>query len=422
MKGDTGNVESTPTPQIDAMAVFAQMKAHFSTRAAVTSRLLGRNAVEVAASGCRVELSDGRTALDFGAYAVGLLGHRPPRVVAAVREQLEAMTISTRILANPAPARAAAALHDYLGAESGLHRIYFGLNGADAVEAAVKLARLSTGRPRVLAVTGAYHGKSMGALALTHNPVYRAGLEGLLPGVTHIDPDDAEAVERECARGDVAALIFEPVQGEAGIRILPPATLRRWCGAAKEHGAAVIADEIQAGLRRCGARSAALAAGLPVDAVLFGKALGGGVMPLSAAVCTDALYQPLAGNPSIHTATFSGNPLATAPVPAALAAIEDLADRVKPIETAVGDGLRALAGAYPEVVREVRGVGLLWGLELASAALAEKTTVALAKQGLLLSPCVSDPATLRLLPSLVVADDEVAEALDILGAGIAAVC
>lgn len=403
-----------------AAEVFTQIRTHFSQRNAVAYRLFGRSAVEVGASGCRVELSDGRTALDFGAYAVGLLGHRPPAVLAAVREQLDVMTISTRILANPVPARAAAALHGYVGEAAGLGRVYFGLNGADAVEAAVKLARLSTGRPRVLAVTGAYHGKSMGALALTHYPAYRAGLEGLLPGVTHIDPDDAGAVARECEKGDIAALIFEPVQGEAGVRVLSGETLNRWCADARAHGAMVIADEIQTGLRRAGERSAALAAGLPLDAVLFGKALGGGVMPLSAVVCSEEMYKPLADNPSVHTATFSGNPLATAPVPAVLAAVEELADRVKPIEAAVGDGLRALADQYPDVVRDVRGTGLLWGAELASAALAEKTAVALAKQGLLVSPCVSDPTTLRLLPPLVATDDEVGEALAAVEAVLAA--
>jgi len=402
------------TPPIDADAVFARIRAHFSPRTAATGRLCGRNAVEAAARGCRVELSDGRTALDFGSYAVGLLGHRSPQVVAAVREQLDTMTISTRILGNPAPARAAAALCDYVGAESGLGRVYFGLNGADAVEAAIKLARLSTGRPRVLAVAGAYHGKSMGALALTHHPEYRAGLEQLLPAVTHLDPSDAEAVERACARHDVAALIFEPIQGEAGVRPLPTAVLRRWCAAAKEHGAAVIADEIQTGLRRCGDRSVALATGLPVDAVLFGKALGGGVMPVSAAVCTEALYRPLIDNPARHTATFSGNPLVTAPIPAALAAIEESAHRVEPVAVAVGDALRDLAARHPDVVRAVRGTGLFWGAELGSAQLARTASVALARNGLLVSPCASDPATLRLLPSLTATDDEVAEALDII--------
>jgi putrescine aminotransferase len=399
---------------IDADTVFARIRAHFSPRTAATSRLYGRNAVEAAAIGSRVELSDGRTALDFGSYAVGLLGHRSPRVIAAVREQLDAMTISTRILGNPAPATAAAALCDYVGAESGLSRVYFGLNGADAVEAAVKLARLSTGRHRVLAVAGAYHGKSMGALALTHNPEYRAGLEELLPAVTHLYPSDTEAVERECARSDIAALIFEPIQGESGVRPLPAATLRHWCAAAKEHGAAVIADEIQTGLRRCGDRCVALAAGLPVDAVLFGKALGGGVMPVSAAVCTEALYRPLADNPSRHTATFSGSPLATAAVPAALSAIEDSAHRVKPIEKAVGDALHELATNHPDVVRAVRGTGLFWGAELGTAKLARDASVALARNGLLVSPCASDPATLRLLPGLTATDDEVAEALDII--------
>ncbi|MER7751451.1 aspartate aminotransferase family protein [Kitasatospora sp. NPDC097643] len=410
----------TPAPA----EVFTQLKQHFSARASVTYRLMGRNAVEAAASGCRVELSDGRTPLDFGAYAVGLLGHRPPEVVEAVREQLDRMTISTRILANPTTARAAAALAGHFAdaypARPALPRVYFGLNGSDAVEVATKLARLVTGRPRILAVTGAYHGKSLGALALTHHPGFRAGLEDSLPATTHLSPDDPDAVDRECRRGDVAALVFEPVQGEYGVRPLPTEVLAAWCRSAREHGAVVIADEIQTGLRRCGEPSLALAQGLPVDALLLGKPLGGGVMPLSAMLCTEALYQPLEDNPSMHTATFSGHPLSCATVPAALATVERHAERGRAVEAAVRDGLTGLAERHAALVHEVRGQGLLWALELRDEALLGQAVQALAKRGLLVSPCVSSPTTLRLLPPIVATDAEVAEALEILDAVLGA--
>jgi putrescine aminotransferase len=267
-QGDTLDIQVEETEHTVPARVFARMRRHFSPRTAAAARILGRGAVETAAEGSRVTLSDGRSPLDFGAYAVGLLGHRPPAVVEAVHRQLDTMTISTRTLGNPVSARAAATLVDYVGGS--LSRVYFGLNGCDAVEAAVKSARLATGRPRVLAVAGAYHGKSMGALALTHHPRFRAGLEELLPAVTHLDAEDAEAVSRECRAGNVAALVFEPVQGENGVRRPAPAVLAAWSAAAQEYGAMVIADEIQTGLRRCGPRSVAVAQGLPVDAVLQG--------------------------------------------------------------------------------------------------------------------------------------------------------
>ena len=403
--------------------VFARIKKHFSPRTSVSLRMLGRNAVESSAAGCRVELSDGRTPLDFGAYAVGLLGHRRPEIVDAVRRQLDVMTISTRVLGNPVSARAAATLTDYFGALPGgdtLHRVYFGLNGCDAVEAAVKLARLVTGRPRVLAVTGAYHGKSMGALALTHHPGFRAGLEDSLSATTHLSPTDAGAVARECARGDVAALIFEPVQGENGVRPLPADVLAAWCEAAHAHGAMVIVDEIQTGLRRCGEPSLALAQGLEIDALLLGKALGGAVMPLSAMLCTEELYEPIAQNPSIHTATFSGHPLSCAAVPATLDLVERYAERGRVIAAAVQRGLTELAERHGALVLEARGRGLLWALELRSESLLNSVTNTLARRGLLVSPCVSSPTTLRLLPPIVATDEEIAEALSVLDAVLGA--
>jgi putrescine aminotransferase len=379
---------------------------------ALAGRLAGRGAVEVSAEGCRVELSDGRTALDFGSYAVGLLGHRHPDVVAAVHRQLDVMTTATRVLVNPVTAAAAARLADYLG--GALSRVYFGLNGTDAVEAAVKLARLASGRQRVVAVVGGFHGKSLGSLALTHYPPLRAGLEPVLAEATHVAAHDPETVSREVARGDVAALVFEPVQGESGVRPLDTGLLRGWCAEAARHDTFVIADEIQTGLRRCGERSLALAAGLDVDAVLVGKPLGGGVLPLSAAVCSERLFAPLIADPLKHTATFSGHPLSCAALPAALDAIEALADRGRVIAAAVETGLARLRSNHPDVITDVRGRGLLWGLNLASPQLASRLAVDLSRDGLLVSPCLGRPDTVRLIPPLVAEDADVEEAIAIL--------
>ncbi|GAA0572196.1 aspartate aminotransferase family protein [Paractinoplanes ferrugineus] len=401
----------------DAREVFRQVRRHLQPGLGVAGRLAGGGAVEMRAAGARIRLSDGRDVLDFGSYAVTLLGHRHPAVVAAVRAQLDAMTVSSRILLNPSTAAAAAALAHYLGDR--LPRVYFGLNGSDAVEAAIKLARLASGRGRVLAVTGGFHGKSMGALAVTHNPRYRAGLEHLLPGVTHVSPDDPGAVAREIAAGDVAALIFEPLQGENGVQPLPAAVLAEWTGTARENGVFVIADEIQTGLRRCGSPSSALAAGLPVNAVLLGKPLGGGVTAISAVVCDDELYAPLATDPMMHTATFAGNPLACAAVPAALAAIEELADRGAEIAAVMAAGLARLTDRHGDVVRAVRGQGLLWGIELASGSVTGEVMTGLARAGLLVSPCLGRPEVLRLLPPLVATDTDLADALALVDRALA---
>ncbi|GAA3735488.1 aspartate aminotransferase family protein [Streptomyces tremellae] len=403
---------------------FDLIRRHFSPKLALAGSFAGRGATEAAASGARVTLSDGRTALDFGSYAVALLGHRHPAVLAAVRAQLDVLPASTRSLANPVAARAAARLAGYLGADSAqrpLPKVYFGLNGADAVEVAVKLARLATGRGRVLAVRGGFHGKSLGALALTHSPLYRAGLLGTEADVVHVAADDAEAVRREAARGPgLAAVVFEPVQGENGAAVLDPAVLRRWCEDAHAHGAFAVADEIQCGLRRCGERSVALAAGLPVDAVLVGKPLGGGVVPLSAVVCAEELYAPLAADPFLHSATFGGHPLSCAALGPALTAIEELADHGRVLANLLDRALRELAARHAGLVGAVRGCGLLRGLDFTGARAAGSVVVGLAGAGLLVSPCLGRPTTVRLLPPLVSTEADIAEAAEILDAALTA--
>ncbi|MEV4625692.1 aspartate aminotransferase family protein [Micromonospora sp. NPDC049523] len=400
-----------------ARTTFRRLRAHMSPALALAGKFAGQGEVETSAQGCWVRLSDGRRVLDFGSYAVTLIGHRHPEVVAAVAAQLGTMPVSTRSLGNPVAAVAAEELVGYLG--SSLPRVYFGTNGADAVEVAVKLARLATGRKTVVAVRGGYHGKTMGALALTWHPRFRYGLEELLGGAVHADPTDEDAVRRVAAGGDLAAVIFEPVQGENGVVPLDPQLLTRWTADARDAGAAVIADEIQVGLRRGGPRSIALDSGLDVDAVLLGKPLGGGVVPVSAAVCSDWLYRPLVDDPFRHTATFGAQPLGMAAVPAALRAIEASADNGALVSARMAAGLAELSAGNPDVVTEVRGRGLIWGIDFASAEHAGEIVLDLARRGLLTSPCLSRPETLRLLPPMVASEAEVSHALEALTGAVA---
>ncbi len=398
-----------------AKETFRRTRSHMSPALALAGKLAGLGAVETAGEGCQVRLSDGRVALDFGSYAVTLLGHRHPEVVAAVARQLDTMPVSTRTLSNPVTAAAAEDVVAYLGSAE-LPRVYFGVNGADAVEVAVKLARLATGRDTVVAVRGGYHGKTMGALALTWHTRFKAGLERLLGGVVHADPDDGDAVRRVAASGDLAAVIFEPVQGENGVVVLDPDVLARWARDARAADAMVISDEIQAGLRRAGPRSLALEAKLPVDAVLLGKPLGGGVVAVSAAVCSERLYRPLLADPFLHTSTFAAQPLAMAAVGAALRAIESHTEAAAAVSSAMADGLSRLWKDHADVVTEVRGQGLIWGVDFASPAHAGEVAFALAKGGLLVSPCLSRPESLRLLPPMTATEHEVDRALGMLAA------
>ncbi|HEV7805575.1 MAG TPA: aspartate aminotransferase family protein [Solirubrobacteraceae bacterium] len=388
-----------------ASEVFETLHRHVASGIVLAAKIAGQGAVETAANGAVVRLSDGREAIDFGSYAVTLLGHRHPDVVAAVADQLGRMTSTTRLLANPVSAGLMADLARRF--EPRLQRVWLGSDGADAVEVSLKLARRRTGRLRVLAVHGAFHGKTLGALALTSNPIFHEGLEGLLSHVTHIEPDDPDAVAREVEQGDVAALVVEPIRGEGGVQPLDADILRRWAVDARDAGSFVISDEIQVGLRRCGATSLAVEAGIDPDAVLLGKPLGGGVMPLAAMIASDDLYAPLMKDPTWHSQTFSGHVLSCAAGRAALRAIDHLAPAGARVGERLEAGLRALARQQPELISAVRGKGLLWGVEFANAAAAGSVLVDMAMRGVLISPCLSAPRTIRLLPPMVATDEQV---------------
>jgi putrescine aminotransferase len=397
-----------------AEETLARVEQHISPGAALSAKILGGGAIEATASGATVVLSDGRRLLDFGSYGVTLLGHRHPMVVAALSDALVRMPTATRVLANPTTAAFAAELAKRCGEP--LLRVWMGSDGSDVVEAALKLARRGTGRMRVLVVEGAFHGKTLGALALTANPAFRTGLEPLLGWVSELPRDDPEAVRREAAHGDVAALIFEPIQGEAGVRPLDPGVLRRWVSDAHDVGSFVISDEVQVGLGRCGPFSPSIAAGLTPDAVLFGKGLGGGLMPLSAMVATDSLAAPLVADPTWHTSTFGGHPLACAAGLAALEALEETAARGAEAGRMLGVGLEALGLEHPKAIAEVRGSGLIWGIEFATPGAAGAALIELAQRGLLVSPCLSSNSTIRLLPPMVTSPEQVDGALEILAA------
>jgi putrescine aminotransferase len=398
-------------PEPQAQEVFDLMRSHVSPVLALGAELFGQGAIEVEAEGAVVRLSDGREMIDFGSYGLALLGHRNPDVLDAVRDQMERMTVTTRTLASETVARFVAELVGRVGGS--LDGVWLGSGGAEVVEAAVKLARKSSGRQRVLAVRGAFHGKTLGALALTWEPEARAGLEPLLGHVTHIDPTDPAAVRTEVAAGDVAALIVEPIQGESGVHPLDTEVWRRWADDAKAAGAYVISDEVQVGLHRCGPLSMALAAGIPTDALLLGKALGGGVMPLSALLATEELHRPIAESPTWHSSTFQLQPLSCAAGRASLRAIEKLTPRGEELGQRLDRALDTLAREHDGLIAEVRGVGLMRGVAFATAEVGGTTLMGLSQRGLTVSPCLSSPETIRLLVPMVTTDAQLDRAFEI---------
>lgn len=353
--------------------------------------------------GCHVWDSEGKRYLDFLAgIAVNALGHAHPALVEAVASQAAKLVHVSNYFATEPQLRLAERLVRLTGAGD-RGRVYFGNSGAEANEAAFKLARLNRGdgrRTRILALHAGFHGRTMGALALTGKPALRAPFEPMPAGVEHVDTT-VEALE--AAMDDrVAALFVEPIKGEAGVLDLPEGFLTRARELTREHGALLVLDEIQTGVARTGSWFAYQQLGVEPDAVTLAKGIAGGV-PLGALVTFgDAGDLFEAGQ---HGSTFGGNPLATAAADAVLAEIE----RAGLVESAAHRGAQlraAVEGLGSPLVGDLRGLGLLIGVGLTRPVAAEVAAACL-EAGLIVN--APNESSIRLAPPLVVGDDEIAE-------------
>lgn len=365
-------------------------------------------AVLVRGEGPYVWDADGKRYLDLlGGIAVNVLGHAHPTLTAAISAQLGTLGQVSNFFASP-PQVALAERLIALAGGGPASRVFFANSGTEANEAAFKMAR-RTGRTRMLALEGSFHGRTMGALALTSKAAYREPFEPLPGDVTFLPFGDTAALEAELT-DDVAALVVEVVQGEAGVRPLPPGYLAHARRLADEAGALLVVDEVQTGAGRTGRwfgfQDPALGGGVLPDVVTLAKGLGGGI-PVGAVL---ALTERAAGllGPGQHGTTFGGNPVATAAALATLGVIErdDLLANVREVSARL---VRALADV-PLVV-EVRAAGLLVAVELAGPVSAEVADRALAA-GFIVNPVT--PTALRLAPPLVVTWGQVATFVDFL--------
>ena len=359
--------------------------------------------VLVRGRGARVWDADGAQYTDLLAgIAVNCLGHAHPAVVEAVTAQLSTLGHVSNFFTTPAQITLAEELIGLVlpGADPADSRVFLANSGTEANEGAFKIARRHGGaqRPRVLALTDAFHGRTMGSLALTHKAAYREPFEPLPGGVEFVPAGDGAALA--AAMGpDVAALIVEPIQGEAGVRELPPGYLEAARELTGRAGALLIIDEVQTGMGRTGAWMAhhLLAPSVTPDVVTLAKGLGGGV-PIGAVVATG----PAAGllGPGQHGTTFGGNPVACAAALAVIATIRDegLLERAG----ALGARWSAELAAVPGVTG-VRGRGLLRGVGLADAVgPAAAVAAELMERGFIVN--APRPDTLRLAPPLILPD------------------
>ncbi|WP_267902708.1 acetylornithine transaminase [Leifsonia sp. AG29] len=364
--------------------------------------------------GCRVWDVDGNEYLDFLAgIAVNSLGHAHPALVEAVSAQVGTLAHVSNYFSTPPQLELAERLRRITGAgERG--RILFGNSGAEANEAAFKLARLNRGphgrRKKVLALHNAFHGRTMGSLALTGKPPMREAFEPLPGGVKHID-STIEALEASID-DTVAALFVEPIKGEAGVLDLPEGFLRRARELTEKHGALLILDEIQTGIGRTGKWFAYQHAGILPDAVTVAKGIAGGI-PIGALVtfgwASDLFTQ------GQHGSTFGGNPLATAAGNAVLSEIE----RAGLLENATrrGEELRRIIRSFDSpLIRDVRGLGLLIGIGLTDGEAHRLADAALA-HGLIIN--APNESSIRLAPPLIVGDAELAEFRERFGRALA---
>ncbi|MER3502257.1 MAG: putrescine aminotransferase [Candidatus Fervidibacterota bacterium] len=385
---------------------------HINPGLARVLKFAGVEGVEASADGVWVYDHEGNRYLDFLAGFGALnFGHRHPRIVAAVKEQLERMPLSSRVLFNAWQAELAAALAALTPGE--LQFCFFCHSGTEAVEACLKFARLATGRLKIVAMQKAYHGKTLGALSASGREVYRQPFEPLLSWFVHVPFGDKEALQRVVDE-ETAAVIVEPIQGEGGV-IVPPDDflpfIRQVCD---EVGALLIVDEVQTGLGRTGKNFAVEHWGVVPDLMALAKSLGGGVLPLGAAVGTQRVFEPLFDRPLLHSSTLGGNPLACAAGLAAIQVLQEerLADHAAKMGNLLINGLQTLGEQFPDLILEVRGKGLLVGVEFVNEDVAALTAAALLKRRVLTAYTLNNPRVIRLEPPLIVQDEHIDIALN----------
>ncbi|PPI99459.1 acetylornithine transaminase [Nocardia nova] len=348
----------------------------------------------VRGSGAVVYDAEGIRYVDFlGGIAVNSLGHAHPAIVEAVTQQLGTLGHVSNLYVSEPVLELAEKLLAHFG--DGHGRAFFCNSGTEANEAAFKIARL-TGRHKIVACDEAFHGRTMGALALTGQPSKRAPFEPMPPGVVHVPYGDAPALAA-AVDSDTAAVFLEPIMGESGVVVPPLDYLAEARRITSEHGALLILDEVQTGICRTGPFFAHQAAGIVPDVITLAKGLGGG-LPIGAVLAQGRAAELL--TPGLHGTTFGGNPVSAAAALAVLRTIDEqgLAAHVESVGKTLIDGIEELG--HP-LVDHVRGAGLLIGIQLTEDVSA-KVEAAARAAGYLINP--PKPNVIRLAPPLILTE------------------
>lgn len=362
----------------------------------------------------------GREYLDFlGGFGMMDLGWSHPEVVATVKSQLDRSPMPSQELLDPLRGVLANLMAEITPGE--LKYSWFGASGTEANEAAMKIAKLYTGKSAFIVGVRAFHGKTMGSLSLMGKSDYRSPMGQLYAGqVYHVPFGDADAVEKQLEICDkvgigVAAVVFEPIQGESGAIVPPDDFWPRVRAATKKYGVLLIADEVQTGMGRTGKLWGVEHWKVVPDILTVAKSLGGGVMPISAVTTTEEIYQPMMyPNPFMHTTTTGGGALACS---AAIAAIH-VTLREKLWEQAAQKGeylisnLNKFITQYPEIYEKITGKGLLIGMHFKTPELGYKVASGLFKRNILVAGTLTSAQTIRIEPPLVVTQTQMDALLD----------
>lgn len=374
-----------------------------------------------------VDGTNGEEFIDcLGGFGIYTCGHRNPEILDTVKAQLNHQALHSQELLDPLRGYLAKAVADITPGD--LEKCFFTNGGAEAVEMALKLARIATGGRWYISMVGAFHGKSMGAISVGGKNTYRVPYIPMVQQVQHVEYGNAEDARKairnlQTVGEKVAAVIVEPIQGEAGV-IVPPkgylTELRKICD---ETGVALIFDEIQTGMGRTGTMWRCEVEDVTPDIMTFGKAFGGGIMPITGIICRPPMWtQELIDNPwLLGSPTFGGNPVCCS---AALATIKymidhDIPGQAKRKGEILKAGLQKMKGKYPTVIMDVRGAGLMLAVEFVKSEVGYNIAKGLFARGVLTAGTLNNSKTIRFEPPAVITEEQISKVLACMDAALA---
>ena len=350
----------------------------------------------------------------LGGFGIYTCGHRNEEILDTVKAQLDHQALHSQELLDPLRGYLAKAVADITPGD--LRHCFFTNGGAEAVEMALKLARIATGGRWYISTVGAFHGKSMGAISMGGKSTYRTPYTPMVQQVQHVEYGNAEdmrkAIRNLIAVGEkVAAVILEPIQGEAGVIVPPEGYLKEVRAISDEYGVALIFDEIQCGMGRTGTMWRCEAEGVTPDIMTFGKAFGGGIMPITGIICTPPMWtQELIDNPwLLGSPTFGGNPVCCS---AAIATIKymlenDIPGQCKEKGDYLKAGLQKLAEKYPTLIEDVRGVGLMLAVEFVKCEVGYSVAKGLFARRVMTAGTLVNAKCIRFEPAAVITKEDI---------------